>query len=78
MFTNLYIIGLIDIKYKNIAFSNVIKSSTMVISQTGLGYLAKLSAMGLILGQILSQIIGTLYLGQNSFERLIVNMKQKN
>ncbi len=66
-----------DKDYKSLASSNVIKSSTMVISQTGLGFLTKLSAMGLILGQVLSQIIGTLYLGQKFFRDTYLKYETK-
>ena len=46
------------------ANGGVIKNSTIVLSQISIGFLTKLSALGLIVGQLIGQILGTLYMGQ--------------
>ena len=48
--------------YRNMANSGVIKNSTIVISQISFGFLTKLSALGLIMGQLIGQILGTIYM----------------
>ncbi|WP_373020566.1 lipopolysaccharide biosynthesis protein [Thiomicrorhabdus sp.] len=50
--------------YRNMANSRVVLSSTMVVSQIGIGFLTKLSALGLIIGQVAGQVAATLYMGQ--------------
>lgn len=50
--------------YRNMANGSVIKNSTIVISQISIGFFSKLSALGLIVGQLIGQVLGTLYMGQ--------------
>ncbi len=50
--------------YRDMANSRIVQSSTMVVSQVGFGFLTKLSALGLILGQVIGQVLATLYMGQ--------------
>lgn len=50
--------------YRDMANSRIAQSSTMVASQIGFGFLTKLSALGLILGQVIGQILATLYMGR--------------
>ncbi|QBZ83716.1 O-antigen translocase [Hydrogenovibrio crunogenus] len=49
-------------EYRNMANSRVIQSTAMVTGQVGFGTLTKLSALGLILGHVVGQIIATLYM----------------
>lgn len=48
--------------YKNMSESRVIQSSLTLSSQIGSGSLTKLSAFGLILGQVIGQTLATFYL----------------
>jgi O-antigen/teichoic acid export membrane protein len=50
-------------KYRCMANSRVIQSTTMVMGQVGFGTLSKFLALGLIFGQLIGQIISTLYMG---------------
>lgn len=50
--------------YRDMANSRIVQSSTMVVSQVGFGFLTKLSALGLILGQVIGQVLATFYMGQ--------------
>ena len=50
--------------YVNMANSRVVQNSTMVGTQVGLGFIAKLSAFGLILGQVIGQVLVVLYMGR--------------
>jgi len=50
--------------YRNMANSRIVQSSTMVFSQISFGFLTKLTALGLMLGHVIGQILATLYMGQ--------------
>ena len=50
--------------YRDMANSRIVQSSAMVGSQIGFGFLTKLSFLGLILGQVIGQVLVTLYIGQ--------------
>ncbi|MBE0472574.1 MAG: oligosaccharide flippase family protein, partial [Methyloprofundus sp.] len=50
--------------YRDMANSRIVQSTAMVGSQIGFGFFTKLSALGLILGQVIGQVLATLYMGQ--------------
>lgn len=49
--------------YRNMSESRIIQSSVTLSTQIGLGFLTKLSALGLILGQVIGQTLATIYMG---------------
>jgi len=50
--------------YKKMANSRIVQASSMVSSQVAFGLLTNLTALGLILGQLLGQFLATLYMSQ--------------
>ena len=50
--------------YRDMANSRIVQSSTMVLSQISFGFLTKLTALGLMLGHVIGQILAILYMGQ--------------
>lgn len=55
--------------YENMSRSRVIQSSITSSSQIGFGFITKLSSFGLILGQVIGQILATLYLIHKFFKQ---------
>jgi O-antigen/teichoic acid export membrane protein len=55
--------------YKNMSESRILQSSVTLSSQIGFGFLTKLSAFGLILGQVLGQTLATFYMSHKFFKQ---------
>jgi len=55
-------------EYKHMANSRIVQSSALAASQIFIGLLTKLSASGLILGQLTAQIIASFYMGRKFFK----------
>jgi O-antigen/teichoic acid export membrane protein len=55
--------------YKNMSESRILQSSITSSSQIGFGIFTKLSAFGLILGQVLGQMLATIYMGNKFFKQ---------
>lgn len=50
--------------YRDMANSRIVQSSAMVLSQVSFGFFTKLTALGLVLGHVIGQILSTLYMGR--------------